>query len=129
VLSEFRDRLRVGGAEAIWLNKLLERCRELGLVKARGKQRTSATRVLAAIRVLNRLELVGETLRAALNALATEAPVWLQSGAPHEWYMRYGRRIEACRRSQPNVTPMAARLVKMAIISLIYLKRQMLLLA
>jgi transposase len=94
VLSEFRDRLRLGGAEAILLDKLLGRCRELGLVKARGKQRTDATRVLAAIRVLNRLELVGETLRAALNALATEAPVWLQSVAPQEWYGRYGRRIE-----------------------------------
>jgi hypothetical protein len=33
--------------------------------------------VLAAVRSLNRLELVLETLRAALNALATEAPFWL----------------------------------------------------
>ena len=47
VLSEFRDRLRLGGAEAILLDKLLMCCRELGLVKARGKQRTDATRVLA----------------------------------------------------------------------------------
>jgi transposase len=94
VLSEFRDRLRLGNAEALLLDKLLERCRELGLVKARGKQRTDATRVLAAIRVLNRLELLAETLRAALNVLATEAPVWLQSVAPQEWYSRYGRRIE-----------------------------------
>jgi transposase len=94
VLSEFRSRLVTGGSAAILLDKLLACCRERGLVKARGKQRTDATRVLAAIRVLNRLELVAETLRAALNALATEAPVWLQSGAPHEWYMRYGRRIE-----------------------------------
>jgi transposase len=94
VLSEFRDRLRLGGAEAILLDKLLVRCRETGLVKARGKQRTDATRVLAAIRLLNRLELVAETLRAALNVLATETPAWLQSVAPHEWYQRYGRRIE-----------------------------------
>jgi transposase len=97
VLSEFRARLLAGHSEAILLNKLLVRCRELKLVKARGKQRTDATRVLAAIRVLNRLELVGETLRATLNTLATEAPVWLQRVAPQEWYPRYARRIEDTR--------------------------------
>ncbi len=52
------------------------------------------TRLLASIQVLNRLELVGETLRAALNELATVAPVWLQSRVPAEWFRRYGRRIE-----------------------------------
>ena len=47
------------------LVKLLECCLTLGLVKAGGKQRTDSTRVLAAIREVNRLELVGETLLAA----------------------------------------------------------------
>lgn len=76
------------------LDKLLERCREKGLVKERGKQRTDATHVLAAIRVMNRLELVAETMRAALNALATVAPSWLRRVAPPTWYERYSRRIE-----------------------------------
>ena len=93
VLSEFRARLLDGG-EAILLDKFLQRCRENGLLKKRGKQRTDATHVLAAIRVMNRLELVGETMRAALNAIAAEAPVWLRQVAPPEWYERYGRRIE-----------------------------------
>src|SRR4029434_3428491 len=53
--------------------------------------------VLPAIRVLNRLELVAETLRAALNAVATVAPDWLQGFAPVEWYERYGKRIEDVR--------------------------------
>jgi transposase len=70
------------------LDNLLERCRALELLKARGQQRTDATHVLAAIRVLNRLELVAETLRAALNELATIAPAWLQSIVPPEWYER-----------------------------------------
>ncbi len=94
VLSEFRARLLEGKKEALLLDKFLERCGELGLVKARGKQRTDATRVLAAIRVMNRLELVGETLRAALNELATVAPDWLRRFAPVEWFQRYSRRIE-----------------------------------
>src|SRR5207248_9256133 len=74
VLSEFRDRLLAGSAAALLLDKLLERCQVLGLLKARGPQRTDSTHVLAAIRVLNRLELVAETVRAALNAVATVAP-------------------------------------------------------
>ena len=97
VLSEFRTRLLQGGSEAVLLEKILDRCRSLGLVKARGTQRTDATRVLAAIRVLNRLELVGETMRAALNELATVAPDWLRGVAPVEWYQRYSRRVEGYR--------------------------------
>ncbi len=57
---------------------MLERLRDRGLVKARGQQRTDSTHVLAAIRMLNRLELVGETLRATLNQLATVAPEWIR---------------------------------------------------
>jgi transposase len=97
VLSEFRDRLLASSAEELVLEKLLERCRVMGWLKARGAQRTDSTHVLAAIRVLNRLELVAETLRAALNAVATVAPDWLQGFAPLEWYERYGKRIEDVR--------------------------------
>jgi transposase len=97
VLSAFRDRLLAGSAEDLLLDKLLERCQALGLLKARGQQRTDSTHVLAAIRVLNRLELVAETLRAALNAVATVAPAWLQAITPLAWYERYSRRIEESR--------------------------------
>jgi len=97
VLSEFRDRLLAGSAVELLLDKLLERCRALGLLTARGQQRTDSTHVLAAIRVLNRLELVAETLRAALNAVATVAPAWLQAVTPLAWYERYSRRIEESR--------------------------------
>jgi transposase len=100
VLSEFRDRLLAGSAEGLLLDKLLERCRTMGLLKARGQQRTDSTHVLAAIRVMNRLELVAETLRAALNALATVAPAWLQAIAPAAWYERYSKRIEDTRLPQ-----------------------------
>ena len=100
VLSEFRDRLLAGRAEARLLEKLLERCQMMGLLKARGQQRTDSTHVLAAIRVMNRLELVAETLRATLNELATVAPAWLQVMAPLEWYERYGKRIEDTRLPQ-----------------------------
>src|SRR3954447_18303052 len=94
VLSEFRSRLIEGKAEQRMLDTLLDRLRDLGLVKPRGRQRTDSTHVLAAVRGLNRLERVGETLRAALNEVAVMAPAWLQALAPAEWYERYGSRIE-----------------------------------
>src|SRR2546426_10901055 len=97
VLCEFRDRLLAGSAAALLLDKLLTRCRTMGLLTVRGQQRTDSTHVLAAIRVMNRLELVAETLRAALNAVATVAPDWLQAVTPLAWYERYSRRIEESR--------------------------------
>ena len=97
VLSEFRSRLIEGGAERLLLDTLLQHLRDRGLVKARGRQRTDSTHVLAAVRGLNRLERVGETVRAALNELAVVAPDWLQALAPPAWYERYSRRVEAYR--------------------------------
>ena len=94
ILSEFRGRLIASKQEHLLLDKLLSCCQEQGLLKSRGKQRTDATRIIAAIRKLNRLELVGETMRATLNELATIAPEWLTTITPNEWYTRYGRRIE-----------------------------------
>jgi transposase len=97
VLSEFRKQLIEGKVEHLLLDRLLEHCRVLGLVKARGKQWTDATRVLASIRVLNRLELVTETFRAVLNELATVVPEWTTQIALESWYNRYGSRIEDTR--------------------------------
>ncbi len=97
VLSEFRDRLITGGAEQVLLDRMLERFRERGLVKARGRQRTGSIHVLACLRALGRLELIGESLRAALNALAMVAPEWVRQIAPADWFERYVRRIEDSR--------------------------------
>src|SRR5918912_723740 len=45
VLSEFRDRLLAGSAEERLLDRLLERCRGLGLLKVRRPQRMDSTHV------------------------------------------------------------------------------------
>jgi transposase len=79
VLCEFRARLVAGGAEQLLLEALLEACRARGYLKARGRQRTDSTHVLGALRVLNRLERVAETLRDALDAVAVAAPAWLRA--------------------------------------------------
>jgi transposase len=97
VLSEFRQRLMGAGQEEDLLNTLLQVCRERGWLKERGKQRTDSTHVLAAIRTMNRLECVAETLRVALNSLAVVVPEWLRSQVPADWYERYGSRTEEYR--------------------------------
>lgn len=94
VLCEFRARLVEHGAEDRLFETLLACFRERGLLKIRGKQRTDSTHVLAAVRGLNRHELLGETLRSALNTLSEIAPDWLVGVAPSEWFDRYGKRIE-----------------------------------
>jgi transposase len=90
VLCEFRARLVAGGGEAAVLQTLLTRCRERGLLKAGGRQRTDSTHVLAAIRGLNRLECAGEAMRHALNALTATAPVWVAPRLDPAWPDRYG---------------------------------------
>jgi len=67
VLTGFRERLVEGGAERVIFDRLLELAKERGLVKAGGRQRTDSTHVLGRIRDLNRLELAGESVRAALR--------------------------------------------------------------
>ena len=94
VLTEFRARLVAGQAEHMLLDNMLQRFKQRGLLKARGKQRTDSTHVLAAVHDLNLLELVAETLRAALDDLAAIAPDWLRAVAPPAWFERYGRRVE-----------------------------------
>lgn len=96
VLCEFRARLVAHGLEERALDLLLAALKDKGLVKAGGRQRTDSTRVLAAVRDLNRLELAGETLRSVLEALACAAPGWLfQAVSIRQWAERYGPRIDS----------------------------------
>ena len=97
VLCEFRARLLQHEATERLLTRLLASARENGLLKVRGRSRTDSTHVLAAVRDLNRLELVGETLRSALNAIAVAAPDWLRTTAPKSWHGRYDHRVEDMR--------------------------------
>ena len=94
VLSEFRTRLLDGGMEQHILDAMLTRFQECGLLKHRGRQRTDSTHIMAAVRLLSRIETIGETLRAALNSLAVAEPGWLRKVAHPDWYDRYGKRIE-----------------------------------
>src|SRR5436190_15881951 len=83
--------------ETALLEALLARLGALGLVGAGMPQRTDSTHVLGRVRDLNRLELAGESVRAALEALAAAAPGWLATVIGASWQQVYGQRIDGWR--------------------------------
>lgn len=97
VLSEFRSRLIEGKAETILFDMILEICRKRGWLKAGGKQRTDSTNILAAVRRMNRVELVGEAIYHVLDVVAQVDPGWLKTKAKSEWYERYSQRLSSFR--------------------------------
>ncbi len=98
VLSEFRGRVVAHGLEEVVLDALLERLMAEGLVKAGGRQRTDSTHVIAAVRAVLTLELIGESVRACLEALAAAHPAWLgQRVCVPEFTRRYGARVDSWR--------------------------------
>jgi len=98
VLSEFRTRLITGAAEFLLFDRLLTWCRDRQLINARGRQRTDSPHIRAAVRALNRIEVVGETMRHALNALAVVVSAWLRAVSDAAWQDRYARQAEDDRR-------------------------------
>ncbi len=97
VLSEFRDRLVADDRASQLLESILVAARQAGLLRSGGRARTDSTHVLANIRKINRLELVGETVRAALEQVAEVAAGWLGPRVQAHWSESYTRRIEASR--------------------------------
>jgi transposase len=98
VLSEFRSRVTEHGLEEAALDALLAKLAAEGLVKKGGKQRTDSTHVIAAVRGLHAVELAGESVRAALEALAAACPDWLAARfCAADWTSRYGARIDSWR--------------------------------
>lgn len=97
VLCEFRARLAEAGRADALFDVMIARLKDAGLVRARGRARTDATHVLGAVRVLNRIELVGESLRCALEEIAALSPGLLVPLLDAGWAERYGRRVELAR--------------------------------
>ncbi|MFE2870064.1 transposase [Embleya sp. NPDC059259] len=93
VMSEFRNRVAEGDRADRLLAVFVERLVAAGLVRGGGRQRTASTHVPAAVRRLNRAELVGETLRYALEAPAAADETWLVPLIVPGWAERYGRSV------------------------------------
>ena len=98
VLCEFRTRVVAHGLEQRVLDLLLDALKTEGLVGAGGKARTDSTQVIGAVRDVNRLELAGESVRAAVEAIVVAAPDWLPTVIDIAgWGRRYGARVDTWR--------------------------------
>src|SRR6266849_139529 len=101
VLAEFRGRVADAELEQVALDALLAKLAAGGLLKAGGKQRTDSTHVVAAVAALNRLELAGESVRAALEALTAARPGWVaQRICVPDFARRYGTPMTSWRPPQ-----------------------------
>jgi transposase len=96
------------------LEGILGVAEEKGLLEGKQTQRTDATWTVAHIRRMNRLEMVGETVRRVLDDAAQVASEWLRERLQPEWVERYGQRIEMYRlpKSKAGQTELATAIGK-----------------
>ena len=91
-LWAFRQRLWEHAQERLLFEQLLAHLEALGLIKPQGKLRTDSTHVLALVERLSQLELVTESLRLALAAVAATAPAWAAQALPASLRAAYRER-------------------------------------
>lgn len=82
VLSEFRSRLVEHHAEELLLVTMLTLFQQKGWLKARGRQRTDSTHVLAKIRALNRVLCVGNNARCSQQSCGGSSRLAASSSSP-----------------------------------------------
>jgi len=91
-LLAFRKRLLEHQQERVLFDSFLGRLRSLGLIKSGGKMRTDSTHVLGLLEKLGRMELVTESVRLAVEAIAKAAPHWTETHLPAAFLETYPRR-------------------------------------
>ena len=91
ILVDFRKRLLAHGAEARLFERVLGTLRVLGLLKARGIQRTDSLSLFTKARRLTRIEFMVETMRVALRTIVKAAPAWAQAHLAADWEARYAK--------------------------------------
>jgi transposase len=74
-----------GDAIDLLLDQIVHVFKDKGILKQRGRQRTDSPHIVAAVRDLSRMELVGTTLLHTLNSLTIVAPAWIRQTVPVSW--------------------------------------------
>jgi hypothetical protein len=96
-LAGFRRRLRANAEGRQVFRRMLAHLGQIGLLGSGAKGGLSATAVLRAIDMRNRVEGLAEAMRLALEDLAATHPEWLQANSLPHWVERYGPRRETGR--------------------------------
>lgn len=102
-LYAFRQRLLASGWERKVFEQLLEKLKQLGLLRVRGKMRTDSTHILGMVEWLSRLELVLESIRLALRAASEAAMQWAEENLPATFIEVYGERISTYGMSDEDI--------------------------
>lgn len=103
-LHTFRQRLMEHGQERLMFDEVVAKLKAMGLIKKRGKMRTDATHVVALVNRLSQLELVRESMRVALDAINSVAPVWVSETVPAAFSETYGERQNDYRLSDSKIS-------------------------
>jgi transposase len=88
VYVEFRNRLLQSGSVELILDKMLHVAEQYKLLDT-SKQRTDATHILSAAKLLNRVELLHECVFDCLNELLKVNPKFVMRVTKTEWHDRY----------------------------------------
>jgi len=88
VLTDARERFCDGDPQQVFLDSFLNKANEKGLLNF-SKQRVDSTHIIACVRSLNRVELVLETTRNAIEALTEVDVEWLSSIRRDHWLKQY----------------------------------------
>jgi transposase len=91
ILVDFRKRLLAHDAEARIFEHVLHTMQVLGLLKARGIQRTDSLSLFTKARKLTRIEFMVETMRVTLRAVVKADKTWAQANLAAEWEARYAK--------------------------------------
>jgi transposase len=95
VLGEFRKRLIQHKAEGRIFAAIFTQLKQLGYFKHMGIQRTDSIAVLTHHRLLHRIELCVETVRATIKSLLHHDPEWTRASLPATWEARYAKRCKS----------------------------------
>jgi transposase len=88
-LTRFRDRLEEHDLAAVGFKAILEGLIDSGLVKRRANQRMDSTHVLGLVSRMSRVECVRESLRMALQEIASAVPAAQCPATWLTWWERY----------------------------------------
>lgn len=88
LFAKHRDRLLKTDAQSFFLDSQLKVLLDQGLLDT-SKQRTDSTSISALVKILNRTELILETVRNSIEAVSEVAPEWILGIAKSHWNKRY----------------------------------------
>jgi len=98
LLGDFRKRVLRDPRGLAMFDRILNRFVTLGTaVEANRNQSNDAASIVRAVQVRNDLEIAGDTLRIAIEALTAYWPDWMRDIALPHWYERYSAQFPAFR--------------------------------